>query len=175
MDVMDAGVYVYAYEADTQDKLKAVLWGPLQAKEMGFSGWDYQDGGETGFIYHNVGAAVKMGRATSTLIVSNRLKKAFLTIYLGGYPSDAPEQQRSIDVQSVVNEAELFLTRLSKKRISFAMTAKKALVDNRSEPVSKAAPSPEHVSFSPNAVSADKTAVRHAKSEKDSSSDLWEV
>lgn len=129
MDVLDAGVYAYRYQAKVPKALRVVLWGPLQAKELGFSSWDYQDGGETGFVYHLPGRAVKLGRATATLIAVRRLGRAFLTIYLAGYPSDASAAQRRLDVRSVVTEAELFLTRLAKETITFQETDAVALVD----------------------------------------------
>ncbi len=129
MDVLDAGVYAYRYEADVPKGLKVVIWGPLQAKELGFASWEYQDGGETGFVYHLPGRAVKLGRATATLIAVRRLGRAFLTIYLAGYPSDASPAQRRLDVKSIVTEAELFLSRLAKDTIAFRETQAVALVD----------------------------------------------
>src|SRR5690349_2051805 len=92
MDVLDAGVYVTKWEARVPKSARMTLWGPLQAKEMGFEGWEVQDGGETGFVLHNPGVALTMGRATSTLIFVRRLERAYLTIYFGGYPTDAPEE-----------------------------------------------------------------------------------
>lgn len=139
MDVLDAGVYAYRYEAKVPKGLKVVLWGPLQAKELGFASWEYQDGGETGFVYHLPGRAVKLGRATATLIAVRRLDRAFLTIYLAGYPSDASAAQRRLDVKSVVTEAELFLSRLAKESIAFRETQAVALVDRHASSSSNAA------------------------------------
>lgn len=134
MDVLDAGVYAYRYEAKVPKGLKVVLWGPLQAKELGFPSWEYQDGGETGFVYHLPGRAVKLGRATATLIAVRRLGRAFLTIYLAGYPSDASPAQRRLDLKSIVTEAELFLSRLAKVSVAFEETDATALVDRHAAP-----------------------------------------
>jgi hypothetical protein len=142
MDVYDAGVYAYRYEADAPRGLKVVLWGPLQAKELGFDGWNYQDGGETGFVYHSDVRAVKLGRATATLTFVRRLGRAFLTLYLAGYPSDAPGSQRRLDVQSIVTEAELFLTRLAKQPVRFHQTGAHALVDRHDAPATAVPPTP---------------------------------
>lgn len=106
------------------------MWGPLQAREMGFAGWEIQDGGETGFVLHNAGVALTMGRATSTLIFVRRLEKAFLTIYFGGYPTDAPAEQRKMDMKKVVQSCELFLGRLCKEPVSFQSKGELTLVDN---------------------------------------------
>ena len=129
MDVMDAGVYAYRYEAEVPRGLKVVLWGPLQAKELGFEGWTYQDGGETGFVYHASGRAIGMGRANATLIHVRRLGRCFLTVYLAGYPSDASPAQRRLDLAGIATEAELFLTRLAKAPVKFREAAAVPLVD----------------------------------------------
>jgi hypothetical protein len=130
MDVMDAGVYVSKWEAPVPKHTKMTMWGPLQAKEMGLDGWDLQDGGETGFVMHNPGVKLTMGRATSTLIFVRRMQRAFLTIYFGGYPADAPAGQRKLDTQKVVAPCEIFLGRLSKEKIRFEFQGELALVDN---------------------------------------------
>lgn len=129
MDALDAGAYAYRFEADIPKNLKVVLWGPLQAKELGFDGWKYQDGGETGFVYHLSGRPVRLGLATASLIVVRRLGKAYLSVYLGGYPTDAAPEQRRIDVGSLANEAALFLTRLANQTIEFAEPAEWTLVE----------------------------------------------
>ncbi|HUR64495.1 MAG TPA: hypothetical protein VM241_08455 [Candidatus Thermoplasmatota archaeon] len=131
MDVMDAGVYVSKWEAFVPKHAQMTLWGPLQAREMGFDGWEVQDGGETGFVTHNGGVHLTMGRATSTLIFVRRLERAYLTIYFGGYPSDAPQGQRKLDLQKVVGACELFLGRLAKQPVQFEMKGEMTLVDNR--------------------------------------------
>lgn len=128
MDALDAGAYAYVYEGAVPRSIKVVLWGPLQAKEMGFPGWTYQDGGETGFVFHTTGRPAKMGFLTSTLIVVRRLGKATLTLYLGGYPSDAPPEQRRLDVRGLVNEAELFLTRLAGEPVRLEETTEVVLL-----------------------------------------------
>src|ERR1051326_2999426 len=130
MDVLDAGVYVSKWGAEVPKHAKVTLWGPLQAKEMGLEGWEVQDGGETGFVMHNAGVKLTMGRATSTLIFARRLERAFLTVYFGGYPADAPAGQRKLDMQKVVSAAELFLARLAKQAVKFEFTGELALVDN---------------------------------------------
>lgn len=129
MDALDAGVYAYVYEADVPRSLKVVLWGPLHAKELGFGEWSYQDGGETGFIYHATGRALRLGLASATLTVVRRTGKAYLSVYVGGYPSDAPVEQRRLDVQSIATEAELFLTRLAKETIRFQAPREWTLVE----------------------------------------------
>jgi hypothetical protein len=131
MDVMDAGVYVSKWEAPVPKHAKMTLWGPLQAREMGLDGWEVQDGGETGFVTHNAGLHLTMGRATSTLIFVRRLERAYLTIYFGGYPSDAPQGQRKLDMQGVVSACELFLARLAKQPVQFEFKGEMTLVDNR--------------------------------------------
>ena len=130
MDVMDAGVYVSKWEAHVPKHTKMTLWGPLQAKEMGLDGWEVQDGGETGFVTHNAGTHLTMGRATSTLIFVRRLERAYLTIYFGGYPSDAPQGQRKLDMQKFVVACELFLARLAKQPVQFEFKGEMTLVDN---------------------------------------------
>ena len=130
MDVMDAGVYVSKWEANVPKHTKMTLWGPLQAKEMGLDGWEVQDGGETGFVTHNAGTHLSMGRATSTLIFVRRLERAYLTIYFGGYPSDAPQGQRKLDMQKFVSACELFLARLAKQPVQFEFRGEMTLVDN---------------------------------------------
>src|SRR5688572_11019490 len=130
MDVMDAGVYVSKWEAAVPKHTKMTLWGPLQAKEMGLDGWEVQDGGETGFVMHNPGVRLTMGRATSTLIFVRRLERAFLTVYFGGYPTDAPGPQRKLDMQKVVGACEIFLAKLAKDKVRFEFQGEIALVDN---------------------------------------------
>lgn len=130
MDVMDAGVYVSKWEAPVGKHAKMTLWGPLQAKEMGLDGWEIQDGGETGFVMHNPGVKLTMGRATSTLIFVRRLERAFLTVYFGGYPADAPAGQRKLDQQKVVAPCEMFLGRLTKEKVRFEFQGELSLVDN---------------------------------------------
>jgi hypothetical protein len=133
MDVMDAGVYVSKWEARVPKHAKVTLWGPLQAKEMGLEGWEVQDGGETGFIMHNAGVKLTMGRATSTLVFVRRLQSAFLTIYFGGYPADAPTGQRKLDMQKAVGAAEIFLTRIAKEPVKFEFQGELTLVDNSND------------------------------------------
>lgn len=130
MDVMDAGVYVSKWEAAVPKHTKMTLWGPLQAKEMGLDGWEVQDGGETGFVMHNPGVRLTMGKATSTLIFVRRLERAFLTVYFGGYPTDAPGPQRKLDMQKVVGACEIFLAKLAKDKVRFEFQGEIALVDN---------------------------------------------
>ncbi|MBI2078983.1 MAG: hypothetical protein HYT80_11540 [Euryarchaeota archaeon] len=142
MDVLDAGVYLYKFVAPVPKSIKVVLWGPLQAKELGLGDWSYQDGGETGFIYHSEARAVKLGSAAASLIVVRRLGRAYLTLYLAGYPSDAAREQRLIDVRGFVTEAELFLTRLAGETVKFELADEKAVVDHsqaaNDEPPAKA-------------------------------------
>lgn len=133
MDVMDAGVYVGKWEAAVPKHTKMTLWGPLQAKEMGLDGWEVQDGGETGFVMHNPGVRLTMGRATSTLIFVRRLERAFLTVYFGGYPTDAPGPQRKLDMQKVVGACEIFLGRLAKDKVKFEFQGELTLVDNAND------------------------------------------
>ena len=135
MDVLDAGVYVSKWEAHVPKHTKMTLWGPLQAREMGLDGWDVQDGGETGFVFHNAGTHLTMGRATSTLIFVRRLEKAFLTIYFGGYPADASQSQRRLDMQKAVGACQIFLTRLAKQPVTFEMKGEITLVDNLNDAV----------------------------------------
>lgn len=130
MDILDAGVYVSKWEARVPKHTKMTLWGPLQAREMGLEGWDVQDGGETGFVLHNAGTHLTMGRATSTLIFVRRLERAFLTIYFGGYPADAGEGQRRLDMQKAVGACQVFLTRLAKESVTFELKGEITLVDN---------------------------------------------
>jgi hypothetical protein len=134
MDVMDAGVFVSKWEAKAPKHTKVTLWGPLAAKEMGLEGWEVQDGGETGFVMHNPAVKLTMGRATSTLIFVRRLERAFLTVYFGGYPADAPAGQRKLDMQKVITQAELFLTRIAKEPVKFEVQGELALVDNTDAP-----------------------------------------
>jgi hypothetical protein len=134
MDVLDAGVFVAKWEADVPP-LQTVLWGPLAAKEMGFTGWEWQDGGETGFVAHNPHIKLPAGFATSTLIVQNRKKKAYLTVYFGGYPANVPEAQRRTDQQKVVSGVEGFLTRLAKQPVALRFMGEVALVDNVNDAV----------------------------------------
>jgi hypothetical protein len=130
LDIIDAGVYTYKFVATVPKSLRVVLWGPLQAKELGFTGWSYQDGGETGFLYHSDARGMKMGTCVATLTYVRRLERAFLTMYLAGYPSDAAREQRLIDVRSMVTEAEMFLSKLSPEAIRFELADERALVDN---------------------------------------------
>lgn len=134
MDVLDAGVYVSKWEAAVPRHTKTTLWGPLAAKEMGLDGWEVQDGGETGFVMHNPGVKLTMGRATSTLIFVRRLERAFLTVYFGGYPTDAPGPQRKLDMQKVVGACEIFLSRLAKEKVKFEFQGELTLVDNANDP-----------------------------------------
>src|SRR5688572_12358501 len=148
MDVMDAGVFVSKWESRAPKHTKVTLWGPLAAKEMGLEGWEVQDGGETGFVMHNPGVKLTMGRATSTLIFVRRLERAFLTVYFGGYPADAPAGQRKLDMQKVITQAELFLTRIAKEPVKFGFQGELALIDNTDAPTPKkaggaAAPAPK--------------------------------
>ena len=130
MDVLDAGVWVTKWEARVPKTAKMTLWGPLQAKEMGLTGWEVQDGGETGFVMHHAGAHLTMGRGTASLIFVRRLERAFLTVYFAGYPADAPEGQRKLDMQKLVNDCELFLKRLCKEPVQFQFMGEMTLVDN---------------------------------------------
>ena len=130
MDVLDAGVYVGKWEAAVPKHAKVTLWGPLAAKEMGLEGWEVQDGGETGFVMHNPGVKLTMGRATSTLIFARRMERAFLTVYFGGYPADAPAGQRKLDMQKVVAAAEVFLARIAKQPVKLEFQGELTLVDN---------------------------------------------
>ncbi len=130
MDVLDAGVYVGSWQAEVPTEVRTVLWGPLQAKEMGFDGWECQDGGETGFVYHRPHLKLAAGYGTATLIMVNRLKKAFLTVYFGGYPSNVTEQQRRLEAKKLVTAAEMFLSRLAKDLVTFTFQGETALVDN---------------------------------------------
>ena len=148
MDVMDAGVYVSKWEAAVPKHAKVTLWGPLQAKEMGLEGWEVQDGGETGFVMHNGGVRLTMGRATSTLIFVRRLQRAFLTVYFGGYPADAPAGQRKLDMQKVVAASELFLARIAKEPVKFEFQGEIGLVDNSNDaalPRGRAPPTPKAI------------------------------
>ena len=130
MDVLDAGVYVSRWEARVPKHATMTLWGPLQAREMGLEGWEVQDGGETGFVLHTFGNHLRMGRGTATLIFVRRLERAFLTVYLGGYPTDAAPQQRRLDCHAFVGACELFLGRLAKQTVKFEFLGEMALVDN---------------------------------------------
>ncbi len=167
MDVLDAGVFVSRFEAPVPKGLRTVLWGPLQARELGLDGWEVQDGGETGYVFHNPGVALTMGKATSTLIVVRRLARAFLTIYMGGYPADAPVSQRRMDVQKVVSACELFLSRLAKQTIRFELTGEWTLVDNLAPAPAAEAPA------EPVASAAEISPV--AEPPRAANSALWEV
>src|SRR6185295_11965625 len=84
-----------------------------------------------------------MGRATSTLIFVRRLQQAFLTIYFGGYPADAPAGQRKLDLQKIVAPAEVFLARIAKEPVKFEFQGELTLVDNSNDaplPKGRAAP-----------------------------------
>lgn len=126
---MDAGAWVAKWEADVPP-LQTVLWGPLQAREMGFDGWEWQDGGETGFIAHNKHIRLPAGYATSTLIVQNRLRKAFLTVYLGGYPANVPAGQRRLDQEKVMAQAQTILARLAKQPVTMELMGEITLIDS---------------------------------------------
>lgn len=128
MDALDAGAYAYVFEAEVPRHIRVVLWGPLHARELGLEDWTYQDGGETGFVYHKTGRAVKMGTAMATLTVVRRVGRATLTVYMGGYPSDAPREQRLLDARSFATEAELFLTRLAGEPVAFQEVREVVLV-----------------------------------------------
>lgn len=143
MDALDAGVFVSRFEARLGKHTQMVLWGPLQAREMGLEGWEVQDGGETGFILHRHGH-LRLGRGTATLIFVRRLERAYLTVYMGGYPTDVPAPQRRMDCEATVREAELFLKRLSKDVVQFEFKGELALVDN--------APGPKIVDESPKSL-----------------------
>jgi hypothetical protein len=130
MDVLDAGVYVGKWEAAVPKHAKVTL----AAKEMGLEGWEVQDGGETGFVMHNAGVKLTMGRATSTLIFARRMERAFLTVYFGGYPADAPAGQRKLDMQKAVAAAEVFLARIAKQPVKLEFQGELTLVDNTDAP-----------------------------------------
>ncbi len=130
MDVLDAGVYVGKWEANVGTDVQTVLWGPLAAKEMGFEGWECQDGGETGFVYHKPHIKLSVGYGTATLVMVNRLKRAFLTVYFGGYPATIPEAQRRLDAKKAVTAAEGFISRLAKSPVRFEFQGEVTLVDN---------------------------------------------
>ncbi len=140
MDIIDAGVYVYKFVAAVPKSLRVVLWGPLQARELGFDGWSYQDGGETGFLYHSDARGMKMGTCVATLTYVRRMERAYLTMYLAGYPSDAAREQRLIDVRGLVTEAELFLNKLCSDPIKFELADERALVDH--QPAQTPTPTP---------------------------------
>jgi hypothetical protein len=53
-----------------------------------------------------------------------------LTVYFGGYPADAPAEQRRLDAAKVVSACELFLSRLAKDKVTFGFQGELALVDN---------------------------------------------
>lgn len=129
MDVHDAGVYVYRFEAPVPNELRTPLWGPLHAKELGLPGWEAQDGGETGFVYHKPLRARKVGTLLASLIVSLRARRAALTVTLAGYPATLPVEQRHLETLTLVTEAEVFLTRLAGQTVSFTRTASITLVD----------------------------------------------
>ena len=78
--------------------------------------------------------------ATATLTYVRRLERAYLTLYLAGYPSDAAREQRLIDVRGLVTEAELFLCKISQEAIRFELADERALVENQAAP--KPAPKP---------------------------------
>src|SRR4029079_8892280 len=100
-----------------------------RAGDLASQDWTYKDGGETGFVYHSNSRAIKIGTATATLIYVRRTERAFLTLYLAGYPSDAPREQRLIDVRNIVNEAELFVSKLANEPVRFELADERALVD----------------------------------------------
>lgn len=129
MDVFDAGVYVYRFEAEVPSEMRTVLWGPLHARELGLPGWEVQDGGETGFVYHKRARASRMGMLSASMIVARRARRAVLTVTLAGFPSDLPAEQRNLETLSLVTEAEIFLTRLSGATVRFVRSATVTLVD----------------------------------------------
>lgn len=129
MDVYDAGVYAYRFEAPVPAAMRTPLWGPLHARELGIPGWEAQDGGETGFIYHKHVRPRKVGTMLATMIVSNRARRATLTVLLAGYPTHVPAEQRQLEALSLVTEAEVFLTRLAGATVAFTRTAGLTLVD----------------------------------------------
>ncbi len=178
MDVLDAGVYVSKWQAIVPKSIQVVLWGPLQAREMGFDGWECQDGGETGFIYHNHNIALPAGRAASTLVVVRRMGIAYLTIYLGGYPADVPAAQRRTDIQKVVSAVQLFLTRLSKQTIDFRFEGEIALVDhvNDAAPLDTQTETPG-IAAGDNIVDVEPTspATIHPRTSERASAEIWDV
>ncbi len=132
MDVHDAGVYLYRYDATVPREMRTPLWGPLHAKEIGLPGWEAQDGGETGFIYHKTTRPRKVGVLQATIIVSNRARRATLTILLAGYPSHVPVEQRQLEALALVTESELLLTRLAGEPVGFTRTLSATVVDQNS-------------------------------------------
>lgn len=129
MDVYDAGVYAYRFEASVPAQMRTPLWGPLHARELGIPGWESQDGGETGFIYHKHVRPRQVGTMLATMIVSNRARRATLTVTIAGYPTHVPAEQRQLEALTMVTEAEVFLTRLAGATVSFTRTAGLTLVD----------------------------------------------
>lgn len=129
MDVYDAGVFVYRFEAAVPQRMRTVLWGPLHAKELGLPGWEVQDGGETGFVYHKRTSAGRMGTMLASIIVTNRARRATLSVTLAGYDTNIPEGERNLEVLSLVTEAEVFLTRLAGDTVRFQRTVGITLVD----------------------------------------------
>lgn len=129
MDVHDAGVYLYRFDATVPQEMRTPLWGPLHAREIGLPGWEAQDGGETGFIYHKSLRPRKVGTLHATIIVTNRARRATLSVTLAGYPSHVPVEQRQLEALSLVTEAELLLTRLAGSTVSFTRTLSATVVD----------------------------------------------
>jgi hypothetical protein len=129
MDVHDAGVYLYRFDATIPREMRTPLWGPLHAREIGLPGWEAQDGGETGFIYHKATRPRKVGALNATIIVANRARRATLSVVLAGYPSHVPIEQRQLEALSLVTEAELLLTRLAGSTVSFTRTLSATVVD----------------------------------------------
>lgn len=129
MDVYDAGVFVSRFEAEVPGTMRTVLWGPLHARELGMPDWEVQDGGETGFIYHKRARAGRAGTMLATLIVSNKARRATVTVQLSGFPTTVSEGERNLEVLSLVTEAEVFCTRLAREPIRFHRTVSLTLVD----------------------------------------------
>lgn len=121
MDVSDAGAFTLHYVATLPGPVKSVLWGPLQAKEMGLDGWEVQDGGETGLIMHRPHQRLADGFQTSTLIVANRTKTATLSVLQSGVPQSWSESQRHVHAKSAVTAASLYLSRLAGKPVEFEL------------------------------------------------------
>jgi len=129
MDVYDAGVFVYRFEAEVPGAMRTVLWGPLHAKELGLPGWEVQDGGETGFVYHKRARAGRAGSLMGSLIVANKARRATMTVTLAGFPTTVAEGERNLEVLSLVTEAEVFCTRLAGEPIRFQRTLGLTIVD----------------------------------------------
>lgn len=129
MDVHDAGVYLFRYDATVPREMRTPLWGPLHAREIGLPGWEAQDGGETGFIYHKSTRPRQVGLLQATVIVSNKARRATVSVLLAGYPSHVPVEQRRLEALALVTEAELLLTRLAGEPVKFTRTLSATVVD----------------------------------------------